>query len=176
MLNLNELKEISYGELLKLTRRLNITADENFSKRELLYHMIKIEADREDSCVYGQGFMEILPDGYGFLRSPENNYLAGPDDIYVSPSQIKHLALRKGDLVAGQIRSPKNNERYFAMLKIMTVNGENPDVIKNITSFDKLTPLYPEERLVLEHKVSDPSTRIMDLLTPIGLGHRFLIV
>lgn len=176
MLNLNELKNISYFDLKALTAKLHIKSDENMTKRELLYDMIRIESEREDACVYGEGFLEILPDGYGFLRSPENNYLAGPDDIYVSPSQIKHLGLRKGDKIAGQIRSPKNNERYFAMLRVMTVNDGNPATLKNKIAFEKLIPLYPEDRLLLENKVDDASTRIMDLVTPIGFGQRCLIV
>src|SRR6056297_843748 len=164
MLDLNQLKEIPYNELLEMSRKLNIKGSPTYSKRELLYHMIKVESSREDNYIHGEGFLEILPDGYGFLRSPENNYLSGSDDIYVSPSQIKLLGLKKGDKVAGQIRPPKNNERYFAMLKIVAVNGDRPESVKNKIPFDKLTPLYPEKKIDLEYQSSEASTRIMDLL------------
>jgi len=176
MLNLNDLKNVSFPELLQRAAKLKIDKTEGLSRHELLYHLIKTESQREDSYIYGMGFLEILPDGYGFLRSPENNYLSGPDDIYVSPSQIKLLGLKKGDKVDGQIRPPKNNERYFAMLKITRVNDKTTGDAKNKIAFDRLTPLYPMKRLQLETRNSDASTRIMDLLTPIGKGQRCLIV
>lgn len=176
MLNLSKMKQMEMPELLRISGKLKINNMDSLTKKELLREVVKEETTKEDNYAYGEGFLEVLPDGYGFLRSPENNYRAGSDDIYVSPSQIKAMGLRKGDKVCGQIRPPKNSERYYAMLKIRAVNNEPPEEIKNKRPFDRLTPLYPTDRLKLELKSTDASTRIMDLLCPIGKGQRCLIV
>ena len=132
-----------------------------------------------DVSIYGDGVLEVLPDGFGFLRSPEANYLPGPDDIYVSPSQVRRFSLRTGDTVEGEIRSPKDGERYFALLKVNTINFEEPTAVRHRINFDNLTPLYPEDRLSMEMEKApngDPTSRVVDLITPIGKGQRALIV
>jgi transcription termination factor Rho len=144
-------------------------------KQELMFAMLQAQTDK-DEPIYGEGVLECLPDGFGFLRAPDYNYLPGPDDIYVSPSQIRRFNLRTGDTVSGQVRPPKDSERYFALLKVEEVNHESPESLRDKVLFDNLTPLYPEERLKLEMGRKYPSMRILDLLCPIGKGQRALIV
>jgi len=170
-----ELKQKNISELTGLARKLHISAVSGLKKQELIFKILEAQAQKE-GFIFSEGVLEILPDGYGFLRSPDYNYLPGPDDIYVSPSQIKRFGLKTGDVVSGQIRPPKDNERFFAMLRVEAVNYENPEEAKEKILFDNLTPLYPDDRLCLEHEPKDYSTRIMDLLTPIGKGQRGLIV
>ncbi|MCD6320004.1 MAG: transcription termination factor Rho [Candidatus Desulfofervidaceae bacterium] len=174
-MNLAQLKVMKMNELLNLARELNIEGAPGMSKQELIFTLLQTRAERNEA-IYGEGVLEILPDGFGFLRSPYNNYLPGPDDIYVSPSQIKKLGLRTGDTIAGEIRPPKEGEKYFALLKIETINFEPPEKAREVILFDHLTPLFPNEKIRLEFDPTNYSTRIMDLLTPIGKGQRGLIV
>ncbi len=173
--NLQDLKERKLSELLKLARDLNIEGATSLRKQDLLFKILQAQAEKS-GFLYGEGVLEILPDGFGFLRAPDYNYLPGPDDIYVSPSQIRRFNLRTGDTISGQIRSPKESERYFALLKVDAVNFEDPEVARDKILFDNLTPLYPQEKLKLEYNPSDYATRVMDLLCPIGKGQRGLIV
>jgi transcription termination factor Rho len=170
-----ELKAMSIAELTKLAKELNVNGISGLKKQDLIFKLLQGKAEKE-GLIFGGGVLEILPDGFGFLRSPDYNYLPGPDDIYVSPSQIRRFSLRTGDTVSGQIRPPKEGERYFALLKVEAVNLGNPDETKVKTLFDNLTPLYPNERFMLEHDPKEVSMRIMDLLTPVGKGQRGLIV
>lgn len=174
-LHLRELKNKPIADLNDLASALKIENASSMRKQELVYAILQAEAAREGS-IYSDGVLEILPDGFGFLRAPDYNYLPGPDDIYVSPSQIRRFNLRTGDIVAGQIRPPKDSERYFALLKVETINYDSPEVAKDKIIFDNLTPLYPNERFKLEWKSDHYTTRILDLLTPIGKGQRGLIV
>jgi transcription termination factor Rho len=174
-MNLVELKEKSASDLAALAKELNVEGSAGLTKQQLIFEILKAQVEQNGS-IYGEGVMEILPDGFGFLRSPDYNYLPGPDDIYVSPSQIRRFNLRTGDTVTGQIRPPKEGERYFALLKVETVNMQDPEDAKGKILFDNLTPIYPDERLKLESDPKDYSTRIMDILTPIGKGQRGLIV
>jgi transcription termination factor Rho len=174
-LNLVELKNKNIRELLALARGFNIEGASSMRKQELIFALLQAQAEMS-GLIYGEGVLEILPDGFGFLRSQDYNYLPGPDDIYVSPSQIRRFSLRTGDSVSGQIRPPKDNERYFALLKVEEVNFEDPDVARDKILFDNLTPLYPDRRVRLESVSDNLSTRVMDLLTPIGFGQRGLIV
>src|SRR5579884_2889613 len=174
-MNLAELKEKSIGELNEVARDLKIEGASNLRKQELIFAILQAQSEK-NGTIYGEGVLETLPDGFGFLRSPDYNYLPGPDDIYVSPSQIRRFNLRTGDIVSGQIRPPKESERYFALLKVEKINYEDPDVARDKILFDNLTPLYPLERIKLEYSQEDYSTRIMDLITPIGKGQRGLIV
>jgi transcription termination factor Rho len=176
-MNLKDLKEKKIAELTNMAKEADIDGANNMRKQELIFALLKAQTEKEGS-IYGEGVLEVLPDGFGFLRAPDYNYLPGPDDIYVSPSQIRRFNLRTGDTVSGQIRPPKDNERYFALLKVEAVNFEDPENCRDKILFDNLTPLYPEERIQLELE-SDPdnySLRILDLLTPIGKGQRALIV
>ncbi len=175
-MNLLELKEMKINELAELARKYNIEGASGMKKQDLIYALLQAYSER-DGQIYGEGVLEVLPDGFGFLRAPDANYLPGPDDIYVSPSQIRKFNLRTGDTVSGQIRPPKDNEKYFALLKVEKINYEDPEVAKNKILFDNLTPLYPNERIRLE--TDDPenySVRILDLIAPIGKGQRGLIV
>lgn len=177
-LKLRELKEKSPAELLAFADSIDVENASTLRKQELMFAILKIHADN-DIDIIGEGVVEVLSDGFGFLRSPDANYLPGPDDIYVSPSQIRKFSLRTGDTVEGQIRSPKDGERYFALLKVNQINFEEPEKAKHTVNFDNLTPLYPDERLVME--VSDPtikdkSARVIDLVAPMGKGQRALIV
>ena len=174
-MDIAQLKAMKIGELVKLAQEMQIPGCTNMRKQELIFCILEEQTKRE-GLIFGEGVLEVLPDGYGFLRSPDYNYLPGPDDIYVSPSQIKRFGLRTGDTVSGQIRPPKENERFFALLKVEAVNFENPDLAKSKMLFDNLTPLYPMQRIRLETSPTDYSMRIMDLLTPIGKGQRGLIV
>lgn len=174
-MDIAELKALKISELTKLAQELNIPGSTSLKKQELIFRILE-EQTKKEGLIFAEGVLEVLPDGYGFLRSPDYNYLPGPDDIYVSPSQIKRFGLRTGDTVSGQIRPPKENERFFALLKVEAVNFENPEVAKTKILFDNLTPLYPNERIKLETDPKEYSMRIMDMLTPIGKGQRGLIV
>jgi transcription termination factor Rho len=174
-MNLKELKNSKISELNKLAKNLNVQGAGGMRKSELIFALLQAQTEK-DGHIYGEGVLEILPDGFGFLRSPDYNYLPGPDDIYVSPSQIRRFNLKTGDTTAGQVRPPKEGERYFAMLKVEVVNFEDPEIARDKILFDNLTPLYPNERFNLEHHPKNMSTRIIDLLVPIGKGQRCLIV
>jgi len=169
------LKAMSIPELTKIAKQFEINGISGIKKQDLIYKILQAKTEKE-GFAFGEGVLEILPDGFGFLRSPDYNYLPSPDDIYISPSQIRKFGLRTGHTVSGQIRPPKEGERYFAMLKVEAVNFEDPDDAKERTLFDNLTPLYPEKRFVLEAASEEISMRIMDLLTPVGKGQRGLIV
>ena len=170
-----ELKTMSIAELTKLAKELSVNGISGLKKQDLIFKILQAKTEKE-GLIFGEGVLEILPDGFGFLRSPDYNYLPGPDDIYISPSQIRKFNLRTGDTVSGQIRPPKEGERYFALLKVEAVNFGNPDEAKDKTLFDNLTPLYPNERFLLETTPQEVSMRIMDLLTPVGKGQRGMIV
>ena len=174
-MNISELKEMKISELTKMAKKFKIEGAAGMRKQELIFALLQAHIEKNGS-IYGVGTLEILPDGFGFLRSPSYNYLPGPDDIYVSPSQIRRFNLRTGDTVSGQIRQPKESERYFALLKVEAVNYEDPEVAREKILFDNLTPLYPERKVNLEIEADNYSTRIMDLMTPIGFGQRGLIV
>jgi len=173
--DISELKQKSVAELHQLAQELNITNYSGLRKQDLIFRIEQSLLDK-DTVIRGEGVLEILPEGYGFLRSQDWNYLYGPDDIYVSPSQIKRFDLRTGDTVLGQVRPPKEGERYLALLKVEQVNYEEPEKTKHRIAFDNLKPRYPDKRLKLETKKSDLSMRIIDLLSPIGKGQRGLIV
>jgi transcription termination factor Rho len=173
-LDIIELKSKTIAELLEIAEKLDIPGVSGLRKQELIFKILEANTEK-DGLIFAEGVLEILDEGYGFLRSPDYCYLPGPDDIYVSPSQIKRFDLRTGDTISGQVRPPKETERYFALLKIEAVNFENPDVAKHKTLFDNLTPLYPQRKFTLEVDPKDLSSRIIDLLTPIGRGQRGLI-
>ena len=177
-MNLQELKCKTPAELLAFAEELQIENASTLRKQDMMFAILKQLADN-DVPIFGDGVLEILQDGFGFLRSPESNYLPGPDDIYVSPSQVRRFGLRTGDTVEGQIRAPKDGERYFALLKVNTINFDSPDKVRHRINFDNLTPLYPEERLNME--IEDPTKknftgRIIDLVAPLGKGQRALVV
>src|SRR5213594_3725565 len=174
-ISLAELKEKNITDLAKIAKELNIPGASGMRKQELIFQILRAQTEK-NGLIFSEGVLECLPDGFGFLRAPEYNYLPGPDDIYVSPSQIRKFDLRTGDTVSGQVRPPKEGERYFALIKVEAVNFEHPDVARDKIFFDNLTPLYPQERLGLETDQDNVSARIMDLLTPIGKGQRGLIV
>src|SRR4029453_252665 len=174
-LNIVELKEMSISELSEVAKQLNVTGASGLRKQELIFKILEAQTEK-NGLVFGEGVLEILPDGFGFLRAPSSNYLPGPDDIYVSPSQIRRFDMRTGDTISGQIRPPKEGGRYFALLKVEAINFENPELAKDKILFDNLTPLYPEKRVGLERPDADLSPRIMDVLTPIGMGQRGLVV
>lgn len=180
-MNLQELKDKSPADLILEAEKLGIENPSTMRKQEILFAILKKFADKNEQ-ITGSGVLETLQDGFGFLRAMESNYLPGPDDIYVSPSQIKRFGLRKGDTVEGEIRAPKEQERYFALLKVNKINFEDPEKTKNKINFDNLTPLYPQEKLKLEventkiEKKADVTTRLIDLIAPIGKGQRSLIV
>lgn len=174
-MDIAELKSKRIAELSQIARELEISGYSDMRKQELIFKILEAQSQK-DGMSFSKGVLEVLPDGYGFLRAADYNYLPSPDDIYVSPSQIKKFALRTGDTISGQVRPPKEGERFFALLKVEAVNYDGPEKIRERTLFDNLTPLYPNERLMLEVAPNDLSTRIMDLLTPIGKGNRGLIV
>ena len=178
-MHLNELKTKNPSDLLSYAESLDVENASNLRKQDMMFACLKKLADN-DVSIYGEGVLEVLADGFGFLRSVDSNYLAGPDDIYVSPSQVKKFGLRTGDTVEGEIRSPKDGERYFALLKIESVNFEKPDNIRQRINFDNLTPLYPEEKISFETEFNpdnkDYTPRIIDLIAPVGKGQRSLIV
>ncbi|PLX72457.1 MAG: transcription termination factor Rho [Desulfuromonas sp.] len=174
-MNLKDLKEKKATELAGIAKDLGVENSSGMRKQDLIFAILNATSEK-NGAIFGEGVLEILPDGFGFLRAPDANYLPGPDDIYVSPSQIRRFSLRTGDTVAGQIRPPKEGERYFALLKVAEVNFEDPAVAREKTLFDNLTPLYPDERIILETTPEDVSSRVIDLVTPIGKGQRALIV
>ncbi|NLG18862.1 MAG: transcription termination factor Rho, partial [Fibrobacter sp.] len=174
-MNVAELKSKSMTELNDLAATYNVGEHRNLRRQELIFKILQAEA-AQNGQMFAEGVLEIMPDGFGFLRSPLNSYLSGPDDIYVSPSQIKRFYLKTGDTVSGQVRPPKDSERYFALLRVEMVNFEDPEECKKKINFDDLTPLFPNERFNLEYNNKDVATRIMNLLTPIGKGQRGLIV
>jgi transcription termination factor Rho len=174
-LDLSRLKKMKINDLHTLARKFNLESTAGMKKQDLIFKILEAQA-KESGLMYGEGVLEILQDGFGFLRSPNYNYLPSPDDIYCSPSQIRRFSLRTGDTVSGQIRSPKEGERYFALLKVEGVNYEDPEGMKDKIPFDNLTPLYPQEKIILETTPEETSMRVMDLLTPIGKGQRGLIV
>ncbi|MGC8718568.1 MAG: transcription termination factor Rho [Thermodesulforhabdaceae bacterium] len=175
ILNLTEIKRKNIQSLIRLAQEYGIEGASSMRKQDLIFAILQSHAER-NGVVYGDGVLEILPDGFGFLRTQDYNYLPGPDDIYVSPSQIRRFNLRTGDTVFGQVRPPKDNERYFALLKVESINYEPPEVAKDKILFDNLTPIYPNRKIKLETTPDNFSTRVMDMLTPIGFGQRGLIV
>ena len=183
-MHLAELKAKTPADLLSFAESLQIENASSLRKQDMMFAILKNLAEN-DQAIHGEGTLEILPDGFGFLRSPEANYLPGPDDIYVSPSQVRRFGLRTGDTVEGQIRAPKDGERYFALLKVNTINFEPPEAVRHRINFDNLTPLYPDERLKMEVEnfqsvakgpSKDYTPRVIDLISPIGKGQRALIV
>src|SRR5262249_52681442 len=174
-MNLTEMKRKSITELAKLAHEYNIEGASSMRRQELIFALLNAQADKKGE-IWAEGVLETLPDGFGFLRAPDYNYLPGPDDIYVSPSQIRRFSLRTGDTITGAIRSPKESERYFALLRVDKINGELPAAQMDKIFFDNLTPLYPNQKLNLEYHPKNMSTRILDLLCPIGKGQRCLIV
>jgi transcription termination factor Rho len=174
-MDIAQLKEMNISALTQITKDLNIQGASGMRKQELIFKILQAQTENS-GFIFSEGVLETLPDGFGFLRAPDYNYLPGPDDIYVSPSQIRKFDLRTGDTVSGQVRPPKEGERYFALIKVEAVNFEHPDKAHNKIFFDNLTPLYPDERLTLETEQEHLSARVLDLLTPIGKGQRGLIV
>jgi len=174
-MDLIELKKLKISELTNMAKEFNIEGASGMRRQDLIFSLLQAHSER-NGLIYGQGVLETLPDGFGFLRAPDANYLPGPDDIYISPSQIRRFNLRTGDTIAGQIRPPKDTERYFALLKVEKVNHEDPELAREKILFDNLTPLYPDERVKLETKSDNYSARILDLMTPLGKGQRGLIV
>ena len=180
-MNLQELKKQNPADLISQAEKLGIENPSTLRKQEILFSILKKLAEKNEK-ITGAGVLELLPDGFGFLRAMESNYLPGPDDIYVSPSQIRRFGLRTGDTVEGEIRSPKDAERYFALLQVSKINFEEPEKARNKIAFDNLTPLYPDEKITLEvesttiEKKPDNTARLIDLVSPIGKGQRALIV
>ncbi len=174
-MDIEELKTKKVSELNKLAKEFKINGTAGMRKQDLIFKILQAKIEKEGNT-YGQGVLEVLPDGFGFLRSPNYNYFPCPDDIYVSPSQIKRFSLKTGDTISGQVRPPKEGERYFALLKVEAANFYNPEKIRERAFFDNLTPLYPHERFRMEINAEEITTRIMDLLTPIGKGQRGMIV
>jgi transcription termination factor Rho len=175
LMNLADLTERTIPELTTIARSVGLVGASGLRKQDLIFKILEAQAEK-NGLIFAEGVLEVLPDGFGFLRAPNYNYLPGPDDIYVSPSQIRRFDLRTGDTVSGQVRPPKEGERYFALLKVEAVNFENPEAIKDKTLFDNLTPLFPNERIRLETTADEINMRVMDLITPIGKGQRGLIV
>ena len=174
-LNINDLKDMSIQKLTQVAKDLAVAGATGMRKQDLIFQILKAQTELS-GFMFSEGVLEVLPDGFGFLRAPDYNYLPGPDDIYVSPSQIRKFDLQTGDTVSGQVRPPKDGERYFALIKVEAVNFESPEQARNKLFFENLTPLYPEERIRLENTAENLSSRVMDLMTPIGKGQRGLIV
>ena len=174
-LNITDLKDMSIQKLTQIAKDMSVAGATGMRKQELIFQILKVQTE-QSGFIFSEGVLELLPDGFGFLRAPDYNYLPGPDDIYVSPSQIRKFDLQTGDTVSGQIRSPKEGERYFALIKVEAVNFEAPDQAREKLFFENLTPLYPQERFTLETGAEGLAGRVMDLLTPIGKGQRGLIV
>jgi transcription termination factor Rho len=177
-MHLHDLKRKSPADLVQMAEELGVENASTLRKQDLLFSILKAMAD-QDTQITGSGTIEVLPDGFGFLRSPEANYLAGPDDIYVSPSQVRKFGMRTGDTIEGEIRAPKDGERYFALTKLNTINFDDPDVVRHRVNFDNLTPLYPDSKLrldTLDPTVRDKSSRVIDIISPQGKGQRALIV
>src|SRR6185312_6261773 len=173
--NLADLKEMSISRLTQVAKSMDVPGATGMRKQELIFKVLAAQTEKS-GLIFSEGVLETLPDGFGFLRAPEYNYLPGPDDIYVSPSQIRKFDLRTGDTVSGQIRPPKEGERYFALIKVEAINFESPDQAREKVFFDNLTPLYPEEQLKMETLSENLSARVIDLVTPLGKGQRGLIV
>ena len=173
-LDIRTLKEMNSSQMTQVAKDLGVEGASNLRKQELIFKILQAQTE-QSGLIFAEGVLECLPDGFGFLRAPEYNYLPGPDDIYVSPSQIRRFDLRTGDTVSGQVRQPKEGERYFALIKVEAVNFEHPEIARNKIFFDNLTPLYPLERIKLEN-TKDISSRVLDLVTPMGKGQRALIV
>src|SRR4030066_1124371 len=174
-MNITNLKEKTIEELSRMAKDLNVNGARGLRKQDLIFAILQAQTEKT-GLIFGEGVLETLPDGFGFLRSPNYSYLPGPDDIYVSPSQIRRFNLRTGDLVTGQIRPPKERERYFALLKVEAINHESPEDNIDRPLFDNLIPYYPTEKIKLEYDKDDYSTRVMDLITPIGMGQRGMVV
>jgi len=174
-LNIGELKDMNIQKLTQVAKDMNVAGATGMRKQDLIFQILKAQTE-QSGFIFSEGVLEVLPDGFGFLRAPDYNYLPGPDDIYVSPSQIRKFDLQTGDTVSGQIRPPKEGERYFALIKVEAVNFESPETARDKLFFENLTPLYPQERVRLEMSAENLSARVMDLLTPIGKGQRGLIV
>lgn len=174
-MNISALRKLTIPELQAIAKNQKVNGVSNLRKEELIYKIMESQT-QQDNLLVGEGVLEILPDGFGFLRSPNYNYLPGPDDIYISPSQIKKFALKTGDTVSGQIRPPKENEKYFALLKVEKVNNDLPENIQMRIPFEELTPIHPDQRFILETNPDEMTTRVIDLVTPIGKGQRGLIV
>jgi transcription termination factor Rho len=174
-LDLSDLKEMNIQALNAMARELNVEGAAGMKKHDLIFKILQSQTEKS-GLLFAEGVLETLPDGYGFLRAPESNYLPGPDDIYVSPSQIRKFDLRTGDTVSGQVRPPKEGERYFALIKVEAINFEPPEVAKDKVLFDNLTPLYPSERIKLETAQDNLTARVLDMMTPLGKGQRGLIV
>src|SRR5689334_23659095 len=173
--NLADLKEMSISKLTQIAKSMDVPGATGMRKQELIFKVLAAQTEKS-GLIFSEGVLETLPDGFGFLRAPEYNYLPGPDDIYVSPSQIRKFDLRTGDTVSGQIRPPKEGERYFALIKVEAINFESPDQAREKVFFDNLTPLYPQEQLKMETSSENLSARVIDLITPLGKGQRGLIV
>src|SRR5438046_2593954 len=173
-ISLAELKEKNITDLAKIAKEHNIPGASGLRKQELIFQILRAQTEKS-GLIFSEGVLECLPDGFGFLRAPEYNYLPGPDDIYVSPSQIRKFDLRTGDTVSGQVRPPKDGERYFALIKVEAVNFEDPEVARNKIFFDNLTPLYPQGRLKMETTKDNLTGRVLDLLCPVGKGQRGLV-
>ena len=174
-LRITDLKDLSIQTLTQIAKDKNVAGATGMRKQELIFQILKAQTE-QSGFIFSEGVLEVLPDGFGFLRAPDYNYLPGPDDIYVSPSQVRRFDLQTGDTVSGQIRAPKEGERYFALIKVEAVNFEAPEQARDKLFFENLTPLYPQERLKLETTTENLAGRVMDLMTPIGKGQRGLIV
>src|SRR2546421_8396238 len=174
LMDIGDLKDMSISKLTQIAKELDIAGATGMRKQELIFKVLQAQTEKS-GLIFAEGVLECLPDGFGFLRAPEYNYLPGPDDIYVSPSQIRRFDLRTGDTISGQVRQPKEGERYFALIKVEAVNFEHPEVARNKIFFDNLTPLYPQERNKLE-VAGDMSTRVVDLSTPMGKRQQALVV
>jgi transcription termination factor Rho len=175
LLDISELKDMSISKLTQIAKELDIPGATGLRKQELIFKILQAQTEKS-GLIFSEGVLETLPDGFGFLRAPDYNYLPGPDDIYVSPSQIRKFDLRTGDTISGQIRPPKEGERYFALIKVEAINFEPPEMARDRVFFDNLTPLYPEQRIQLETDTENLACRVLDLMTPIGKGQRALIV
>ena len=175
LMDIGELKEMSISKLTQIAKELDIPGATGMRKQELIFKILQAQTEKS-GLIFSEGVLETLPDGFGFLRAPDYNYLPGPDDIYVSPSQIRKFDLRTGDTISGQIRPPKEGERYFALIKVEAINFEPPEMARDRVFFDNLTPLYPDEKLRLETDPENLAARVLDLMTPIGKGQRALIV
>src|SRR6476661_6703280 len=175
LMDIGELKEMSISKLTQIAKELDIPGATGMRKQELIFKILQAQTEKS-GLIFSEGVLETLPDGFGFLRAPDYNYLPGPDDIYVSPSQIRKFDLRTGDTVSGQIRPPKEGERYFALIKVEAINFEAPEQSREKVFFDNLTPLYPDEQLKMELDSENIAARVIDLVTPIGKGQRALIV
>ena len=174
-LHIKDLQKMDVAQLHEMAKEEGLEDFASLSKQELIFQLIKSRVQK-NGLMYGEGVLEILPDGFGFLRTPDYNYLPSPDDIYVSPSQIRRFGLQQGSIISGQIRPPKESEKYFALLRVEMINFEEPDKLQNIKEFDSLTPMHPERRIVMETKPEEISMRVLDLITPVGFGQRMLIV